>query len=89
MAQDEGKQVLRKSSTSSAGKNSSKVKVKREACDVCGDKATGSHYRAITCEGCKVNNDIIFWLIDSFILKWVYIVGIFPSDYPEEDGVHV
>lgn len=23
-------------------------------CAVCGDKATGSHYRAKTCEGCKV-----------------------------------
>lgn len=28
---------------------------KDELCVVCGDKATGYHYRCITCEGCKVN----------------------------------
>lgn len=27
---------------------------KDELCVVCGDKATGYHYRCITCEGCKV-----------------------------------
>lgn len=27
---------------------------KNEPCVVCGDKATGYHYRCITCEGCKV-----------------------------------
>lgn len=27
---------------------------KDEPCVVCGDKATGYHYRCITCEGCKV-----------------------------------
>ncbi|KAF6715031.1 Thyroid hormone receptor alpha, partial [Oryzias melastigma] len=26
---------------------------KDEPCVVCGDKATGYHYRCITCEGCK------------------------------------
>lgn len=29
---------------------------KDEPCVVCGDKATGYHYRCITCEGCKVHN---------------------------------
>lgn len=28
---------------------------KDEPCVVCGDKATGYHYRCITCEGCKVS----------------------------------
>lgn len=28
---------------------------KDEPCVVCGDKATGYHYRCITCEGCKVH----------------------------------
>ncbi|NWQ70823.1 THA protein, partial [Neopipo cinnamomea] len=28
---------------------------KDEQCVVCGDKATGYHYRCITCEGCKVS----------------------------------
>uniref|UniRef100_A0A8C9PAY7 Thyroid hormone receptor beta n=1 Tax=Spermophilus dauricus TaxID=99837 RepID=A0A8C9PAY7_SPEDA len=28
---------------------------KDELCVVCGDKATGYHYRCITCEGCKVS----------------------------------
>ena len=27
---------------------------KDEQCVVCGDKATGYHYRCITCEGCKL-----------------------------------
>lgn len=27
---------------------------RREICMVCGDEATGYHYKAITCEGCKV-----------------------------------
>uniref|UniRef100_A0A8D0FIR4 Thyroid hormone receptor alpha n=1 Tax=Strix occidentalis caurina TaxID=311401 RepID=A0A8D0FIR4_STROC len=30
---------------------------KDEQCVVCGDKATGYHYRCITCEGCKVRGD--------------------------------
>uniref|UniRef100_A0A3P8XS16 NR LBD domain-containing protein n=1 Tax=Esox lucius TaxID=8010 RepID=A0A3P8XS16_ESOLU len=29
---------------------------KDEPCVVCGDKATGYHYRCITCEGCKVRD---------------------------------
>lgn len=29
---------------------------KDEPCVVCGDKATGYHYRCITCEGCKVRH---------------------------------
>lgn len=29
---------------------------KDEPCVVCGDKATGYHYRCITCEGCKVRS---------------------------------
>lgn len=31
----------------------SKIKPDR-ACVVCGDKATGCHYKCWTCEGCKV-----------------------------------
>lgn len=31
---------------------------KDEPCVVCGDKATGYHYRCITCEGCKVQCSI-------------------------------
>jgi len=27
-------------------------------CVVCGDAATGHHYRAMTCEGCKVRCDV-------------------------------
>ena len=26
-----------------------------EKCVVCNDKSTGTHYRAMTCEGCKVS----------------------------------
>lgn len=31
---------------------------KDELCVVCGDKATGYHYRCITCEGCKVSTRV-------------------------------
>jgi hypothetical protein len=31
---------------------------KDELCVVCGDKATGYHYRCITCEGCKVSASV-------------------------------
>ncbi|NXB23467.1 THA protein, partial [Rhagologus leucostigma] len=31
---------------------------KDEQCVVCGDKATGYHYRCITCEGCKVSGGV-------------------------------
>lgn len=34
---------------------------KDELCVVCGDKATGYHYRCITCEGCKVNGTVGEW----------------------------
>ncbi|GCB70416.1 hypothetical protein scyTo_0001273 [Scyliorhinus torazame] len=40
-------------STSMAGYIPSYLE-KDEPCVVCGDKATGYHYRCITCEGCKV-----------------------------------
>ena len=32
-------------------------------CVVCGDAATGHHYRAMTCEGCKVRYDVIIIII--------------------------
>lgn len=35
---------------------------KDELCVVCGDKATGYHYRCITCEGCKVTQSRSFFL---------------------------
>lgn len=34
---------------------------KDEQCVVCGDKATGYHYRCITCEGCKVRGRGVGW----------------------------
>lgn len=34
---------------------------KDEQCVVCGDKATGYHYRCITCEGCKVSRGRGVW----------------------------
>lgn len=41
---------------------------KDEPCVVCGDKATGYHYRCITCEGCKV-------LLSSAVIRWALMGG--------------
>lgn len=32
-----------------------------EPCVVCGDAATGYHYRCMTCEGCKVSQNQTSW----------------------------
>lgn len=34
-------------------KSSTQMKGQEELCVVCGDKASGYHYNALTCEGCK------------------------------------
>lgn len=47
---------------------------KDEQCVVCGDKATGYHYRCITCEGCKVRGG------------WEAEVG---GGYPKSGGLTV
>lgn len=39
---------------------------KDELCVVCGDKATGYHYRCITCEGCKVSPTPAFQAFQAF-----------------------
>lgn len=33
--------------------SSIRIKRQEELCVVCGDKASGYHYNALTCEGCK------------------------------------
>lgn len=34
-----------------------------ELCVVCGDKASGYHYNALTCEGCKgISDCLYFWI---------------------------
>ena len=38
-----------------------------ELCLVCGDRASGYHYNALTCEGCKGIILFIFNQIDSFV----------------------
>ena len=32
---------------------------KAELCVICGDKSSGFHYQALSCEGCKVSFDLI------------------------------
>lgn len=39
-----------------------RIKGQEELCVVCGDKASGYHYNALTCEGCKGNKKIILYL---------------------------
>ena len=50
-----------------------------EPCVVCGDAATGYHYRCMTCEGCKVSfkrcsmSFCVFVLIYSFVCLFIYL----------------
>uniref|UniRef100_A0A3Q2C8N8 Nuclear receptor domain-containing protein n=1 Tax=Cyprinodon variegatus TaxID=28743 RepID=A0A3Q2C8N8_CYPVA len=46
-----GLHLVRRSRMGSVGKS----KGQDELCVVCGDKASGYHYNALTCEGCKGN----------------------------------
>lgn len=41
---------------------------KDELCVVCGDKATGYHYRCITCEGCKVTRSLLQ------LIRWIFFI---------------
>lgn len=65
---------------------------KDELCVVCGDKATGYHYRCITCEGCKVTaRESESWMFSPFFtpripldhLSWV------PSSTPVFRRLHI
>lgn len=51
---------------------------KDELCVVCGDKATGYHYRCITCEGCKVKPASLVCL---FVCSLQPIQGIFSRHF--------
>lgn len=51
-----------------------------ELCLVCGDRASGYHYNALTCEGCK-GTDSYFAFLYYFLLIFVllFISRVFPS----------
>ena len=40
--------------------------IEEELCRICGDRASGYHYNALSCEGCKGNNISIY-----FMWRWV------------------
>lgn len=42
------------------GHSALRIKGQEELCVVCGDKASGYHYNALTCEGCKGNETRLF-----------------------------
>lgn len=69
---------------------------KDELCVVCGDKATGYHYRCITCEGCKVTS--VAHLVRTFASVYVcffpehyqyLLTGVLQADHPEEPESHL
>jgi len=47
-------------------------------CVVCGDAATGHHYRAMTCEGCKVRSDVIRTVVTMHVSNtfWTLLFSI-------------
>lgn len=59
-----------------------------ELCVVCGDRASGYHYNALTCEGCKGKHLVIgsflfvqvllYWLLKSLELD----ASLFPENFP-------
>lgn len=44
-----------------------------ELCLVCGDRASGYHYNALTCEGCKGMNDLAKWVEN---VTWFWLIFI-------------
>lgn len=46
-----------------------RIKGQEELCVVCGDKASGYHYNALTCEGCKGNEEDCYWQPGVWIFK--------------------
>lgn len=59
---------------------------KDELCVVCGDKATGYHYRCITCEGCKVTAASCRFrpLHVGVSQHGAVSAGVLQTDHPEE-----
>lgn len=44
-----------------------------ELCLVCGDRASGYHYNALTCEGCKGKSHFIIYMSKSLIITLCFI----------------
>ena len=61
-----------------------------EVCSVCGDRATGIHYRVQSCEGCKVRPD---QMSEDERKRFRFIhgdccigLGVLEADHPAEHG---
>jgi hypothetical protein len=73
----------KKSPTSSSSSSKSKGPVPRqqeELCLVCGDRASGYHYNALTCEGCK--GPLFYTIAQNFMkfrtfLYLIYVLNVF------------
>lgn len=50
-----------------------------ELCVVCGDRASGYHYNALTCEGCKGKH----FLVGRVLLVKVLLYGLYNSLKPD------
>jgi hypothetical protein len=63
-----------------------------ELCLVCGDRASGYHYNALTCEGCKgmIHHQSSFQIILIHSINIIIIfVRILPAEYHEKCSVPV
>lgn len=57
--------------------SSMRIKGQEEFCVVCGDKASGYHYNALTCEGCKGKDKVKTKLKSKCALKSYEIWGMY------------
>lgn len=68
--------ALGESMDSKKGKKGPVPRQQEELCLVCGDRASGYHYNALTCEGCKGRNHLIISIL-------LYIIIIFFISFHE------